>query len=205
MANRSPSLAQSPGLGVAALTGVQWDLLLTVWGCSSAGRPFPGAWRGSCLSLGRVGGRGLGGRGPCTGLTHVETPRVPVSPRVAGGLPMLGTGLGDMGWLSPAHCGPPCSPRFGPRLGQALSSRWPGEGARCQTTSGAEMGRGVSARCPLTCQPAETVQIRVRPPGASLVTQWFRIHLPTQGTRVPALVQEDPTCRGATKPVLHNY
>ena len=26
-----------------------------------------------------------------------------------------------------------------------------------------------------------------------------------QGTRVQALVQEDPTCRGATKPVHHNY
>ena len=26
-----------------------------------------------------------------------------------------------------------------------------------------------------------------------------------QGTRVRALVQEDPTCRGATKPVRHNY
>ena len=26
-----------------------------------------------------------------------------------------------------------------------------------------------------------------------------------QGTRVQALVQEDPTCRGATKPVRHNY
>ena len=26
-----------------------------------------------------------------------------------------------------------------------------------------------------------------------------------QGTRVWALVQEDPTCRGATKPVHHNY
>ena len=25
------------------------------------------------------------------------------------------------------------------------------------------------------------------------------------GTRVRALVQEDPTCHGATKPVLHNY
>ena len=29
--------------------------------------------------------------------------------------------------------------------------------------------------------------------------------LTMQGTRVPALVQEDPTCLGATKPVLHNY
>ena len=26
-----------------------------------------------------------------------------------------------------------------------------------------------------------------------------------QGTQVPALVQEDSTCRGATKPVRHNY
>ena len=26
-----------------------------------------------------------------------------------------------------------------------------------------------------------------------------------QGTQVRALVQEDPTCRGATKPVRHNY
>ena len=26
-----------------------------------------------------------------------------------------------------------------------------------------------------------------------------------QGTRVQALVQEDPTCREATKPVRHNY
>ena len=41
--------------------------------------------------------------------------------------------------------------------------------------------------------------------GASLVVQWLRIRLPMQGTRVRALVQEDPTCRGATKPVRHNY
>ena len=26
-----------------------------------------------------------------------------------------------------------------------------------------------------------------------------------QGTHVQALVREDPTCRGATKPVRHNY
>ena len=37
--------------------------------------------------------------------------------------------------------------------------------------------------------------------GASLVAQWLRIRLPMQGTRVRALVQEDPTCRGATKPM----
>ena len=40
---------------------------------------------------------------------------------------------------------------------------------------------------------------------ASLVAQWLRIRLPMQGTRVRALVREDPTCRGATKPVHHNY
>ena len=41
--------------------------------------------------------------------------------------------------------------------------------------------------------------------GNSLVAQWLRIRLPVQGTRVQALVGEDPTCRGATKPVRHNY
>ena len=40
---------------------------------------------------------------------------------------------------------------------------------------------------------------------ASLVAQWLRICLPMQGTRVRALVREDPTCRGATKPLHHNY
>ena len=40
---------------------------------------------------------------------------------------------------------------------------------------------------------------------ASLVAQWLRIRLPMQGTRVRALVQEDPTCCGATKLVCHNY
>ena len=37
--------------------------------------------------------------------------------------------------------------------------------------------------------------------GTSLVAQWLRICLPMQGTRV----REDPTCRGATKPVRQNY
>ena len=41
--------------------------------------------------------------------------------------------------------------------------------------------------------------------GASLVAQWLRICLPMQGTRVRALVWEDPTCRGAAGPVSHNY
>ena len=41
--------------------------------------------------------------------------------------------------------------------------------------------------------------------GVSLVVQWLRIRLPMQGIRVRALVREDPTCHGATKPMRHNY
>ena len=40
---------------------------------------------------------------------------------------------------------------------------------------------------------------------ASLVAQWLRICLLMQGTRVRALVWEDPACRGAAGPVSHNY
>ena len=40
---------------------------------------------------------------------------------------------------------------------------------------------------------------------ASLVAQWLRVCLPMRGTRVRALVWEDPTCRGAAGPVSHNY
>ncbi|KAJ8788086.1 hypothetical protein J1605_005385 [Eschrichtius robustus] len=41
--------------------------------------------------------------------------------------------------------------------------------------------------------------------GASLVARWLGVHLAMQGTRVQALVREDPTCCGATKPMRHNY
>ena len=41
--------------------------------------------------------------------------------------------------------------------------------------------------------------------GTSLVAQWLGIRLPMQGTQVRALVLEDSTCCGATKPVCHNY
>ena len=41
--------------------------------------------------------------------------------------------------------------------------------------------------------------------GTSLVAQWLKIRLPVQGTRVQALVREDPTCHRATKPVRHDY
>ena len=45
----------------------------------------------------------------------------------------------------------------------------------------------------------------MRNKGTSMVMQWLGIRLPMQGTCVRALVREDPTCRGATKPVHHNY
>ena len=41
--------------------------------------------------------------------------------------------------------------------------------------------------------------------GTSLVAQWLRIHLLTQGPWVRALAWEDHTCHGTTKPVHHNY
>ena len=54
------------------------------------------------------------------------------------------------------------------------------------------------------CLP-HIVQQKIYMYWASLVAQWLRIRLPMQGTRVRALVQEDPTCRRATKPVRHSY
>ena len=35
-----------------------------------------------------------------------------------------------------------------------------------------------------------------------MVVQWLRIHVPMQGTWVPSQAREDPTCLGATKPLL---
>jgi len=35
--------------------------------------------------------------------------------------------------------------------------------------------------------------------------QWLRIHLEMQGTQVQFLVQQDPICHEATKPMYHNY
>ena len=41
--------------------------------------------------------------------------------------------------------------------------------------------------------------------GTSLVAQWLGIRLQMQGTRVRALVQEDPMCCGVAEPVHHHY
>ena len=48
------------------------------------------------------------------------------------------------------------------------------------------------------------IHIKIPMAGASLVAQWLRICLLMQGTRVRALVWEDPTCHGAAGPVSHN-
>ena len=53
--------------------------------------------------------------------------------------------------------------------------------------------------------PPGTLTLLKTPVRASLVAQWLRICLPMQGTRVRALVWEDLTCRGASRPVSHNY
>ena len=58
-------------------------------------------------------------------------------------------------------------------------------------------------RCALPAQQPFTIDI-LKVEGASLVAQWLKICLPMQGTQVRALVWEDPTCRGATRPVSHN-
>ena len=57
------------------------------------------------------------------------------------------------------------------------------------------------------CRGFLTVHLRIfkKPRWASLVAQWLRVCLPMQGTQVRALVWEDPTCCGATRPVSHNY
>ena len=54
-------------------------------------------------------------------------------------------------------------------------------------------------------EPVFSLLKKYWPLGTSLVTQWLGIHLPTQGTWVRSLAQEDPTCHRATKPMCHNY
>ena len=47
--------------------------------------------------------------------------------------------------------------------------------------------------------------LNIRLDRASLVARWLRVCLSVQGTRVRALVWEDPTCRVAAGPVRHSY
>ena len=81
---------------------------------------------------------------------------------------------------------------------------------RCQDsmTSRTIFSLSTAAFIVRTCRvaPSEMCTVLKNPHlGTSLVAQWLRIHLPMQGTRVWTLGREDPTCRGATKPMRHNY
>ena len=62
--------------------------------------------------------------------------------------------------------------------------------------------RAVDQVCSVPTMDSDSVLKRK---GASLVAQWLRVCLPMQGTRVRALVWEDPTCCRAARPVSHNY
>ena len=63
------------------------------------------------------------------------------------------------------------------------------------------------AKCSSDLQPESKLfgMIKNEVLGTSLVVQWLRMRLSMQATQVPSLVQEDPTCHRATKPVRHNY
>ena len=69
----------------------------------------------------------------------------------------------------------------------------------------------LSIQCNLSQNPSKLfcgygqTESKVYMERTSLVAQWLRICLPMQGTQVRALVREDPTYHGATKPVRHNY
>ena len=71
-----------------------------------------------------------------------------------------------------------------------------------QPQSSAEVPEGPIS---ITKLPLILLPLKSKRDETSLVVQWLRIRLPVQGTQVRALVREDPTCRGATKPVCHNY
>ena len=52
-----------------------------------------------------------------------------------------------------------------------------------------------------------SVSGRLKKPSSwtSLMAQWIQIHQPVQGSWVRSLVWKDSICRGATKPMHHNF
>ena len=79
------------------------------------------------------------------------------------------------------------------------------EGWNGVTSGGTEGSRQIQEMYSRATVGDKEGQVSKETSRTSLVTQWLRIHLPMQGTRVRALVREDPTCCGATKPMCHNY
>ena len=56
-----------------------------------------------------------------------------------------------------------------------------------------------------SCQTVQVSRDRaVKKAGLSLVTQWWRIHLPMQETWIGSLSRENPACHGATKSMRRN-
>ena len=76
--------------------------------------------------------------------------------------------------------------------------------ATCCTVSRSGFLKGLSSNFGLSCIHTSKKYTHLDI-WASLVVQWLRILLPMQGTWVQSLVQEDPTCCGATKPACCNY
>ena len=108
---------------------------------------------------------------------------------------------------TPHHSERPQSLRVG-RIGVVVRERW-GLGfvslhLLLKKTSQNNLTLNKQMQC-ASCRPDRPNGESKINPWASLVAQWLRICLLMQGTRVWALVWEDATCRGATRPVSHNY
>ena len=82
---------------------------------------------------------------------------------------------------------------------------WDREGGREGDARGKRYGYICICRADSLCYKAETNTNVKQLYSNKDVKKKKKIRLPIQGTRVRALVREDPTCRGATKPVRHNY
>ena len=85
------------------------------------------------------------------------------------------------------------------------SGFWANQGGACPPLGPSPQLRASSVACDQVSVCCAQLDNSVNWGQASLVVQWLGIRLPMQGTQVRALVWEDPTCRGATEPVRHNY
>ena len=93
--------------------------------------------------------------------------------------------------------------------GTSLTVQWLRLHAPTAVGPGCILGQGTRSRVHAATKDPEPTQpnkyLFLKIPWTSQVVQWLRIRLPMQGTRVRALVWEDPTCCGATKPMRQNY
>ena len=82
------------------------------------------------------------------------------------------------------------------------------KGGRLGISQISSLGHKESYRTVRACGQVDVnlrISVTIKTARASLVAQWLSVSLPMQGTRVRALLWEDPTCRGATRSVSHNY